>query len=64
MAIKVMENKTLKNYNRCIDSRVLNFTNKNYIFETCKDIFGESVNFFIIFSYFLLIFFSWRINVM
>ena len=43
VAEKVMENKQMKNYNRCIDSRVLNFTNTNYIHATCKDIYGENV---------------------
>jgi len=54
-ARKVMENKTLRNYDSCVDNRILLFRNMSYIFQTCKEIYGESVNIFLILSYFIII---------
>ena len=42
--MNIMKNKKLKNYDRCIDSRILNLGIINYIHSVCKYIYGESIS--------------------
>jgi len=42
-AKKIMKNKKLKNYDTCVDNRLLNFVDKKYVTNTCKKIYGESL---------------------
>jgi len=42
-ALTVMKNIKLKNYDRCVDNRILGFKDKKYIVEQCKYIYGESL---------------------